>query len=416
MTRVSSTTIRFSLAALALGTLAVGCGGGKTTADGGPAVDASLIDVPDGEIDAPLIDAGPQPDAIDADEDDADIIDAPPIIDANDTDAGPPVDVLILEPDGGPKPDAAHVDAGGPPPAGMLSCARSLGGNGNDMLLGTDIGPDGSIYVTGAFFGTATFGRQGETDGQVVTLTAASSLGDIFVARFNPDCSCLWAKRAGGVGDDSGNGIAVAPDGSVYVTGSFAQSATFGAGEPVHTTLTALGQTDVFVAHYNADGTLNLATSAGGVGGVASGSGVAVAGSALYVVGSFTGTATFGGTTELVVANSFGGGAGFIVQYNASAFTTNWAEFVADGTLGTANATRVVTGPGGDAIFTGNYRGTAAFGPGQEGQRLTSVNDANGVPSTDAFVVRYNGVSGNPTWQKSMGGGGYESETMSRWP
>ena len=73
----------------------------------------------------------------------------------------------------------------------------------------------------------------------------------------------LWAKSAEGTSADKGLGIAAFPNGSSVVTGRFRTSATFGAGEPNESTLTSAGSLDIFVARYNADGSLAWARSAG---------------------------------------------------------------------------------------------------------------------------------------------------------
>ena len=73
--------------------------------------------------------------------------------------------------------------------------------------------------MTGHFTGSIGFGA--------TTLTSSGGK-DVFVAKLDPNGQFLWAKAAGGFGDDQGLGIAVAPevDGSgnmaVYITGVFA--------------------------------------------------------------------------------------------------------------------------------------------------------------------------------------------------
>ncbi|HYV93634.1 MAG TPA: SBBP repeat-containing protein [Chitinophagales bacterium] len=99
----------------------------------------------------------------------------------------------------------------------------------------------GNIYVVGTFDGTATIGS--------VTLTQHDSIcgySDAFVAKYNSAGTVLWAKSAGGSGDDDGTAICVDDSGHCYITGTFQSSATFDSD----TLTTATGGT-VFVAKYN---------------------------------------------------------------------------------------------------------------------------------------------------------------------
>ena len=58
----------------------------------------------------------------------------------------------------------------------------------------------------------------------------------------------VWAKQAGGTNIEQGRGIAVDGSGNSYMTGRFADSATFGSGETNETTLTSAGLSDIFVS------------------------------------------------------------------------------------------------------------------------------------------------------------------------
>src|SRR5688572_25082949 len=160
----------------------------------------------------------------------------------------------------------------------------------------------GNNYVTGHFKGIATIGN--------ATLTS-SGLYDIFIAKYNASGTLLWAKQAGGTGDDQGYSIAVDGSGNSYVTGHFKGIATFGT-----TTLTSSGLYDIFIAKYNASGTLLWAKQAGGARND-SGQGIAVDGSGnSYVAGYFEGiTATFGTTT---FTSNGGNDDVFIAKYDAS--------------------------------------------------------------------------------------------------
>ncbi len=107
---------------------------------------------------------------------------------------------------------------------------------------------DGSCLVTGTLMGTVTFGA-GEAN--ETALTSAGD-ADIFIARYNPDGTLVWAKRAGGTEWDAGSSVSAIEGGSCLVTGLLNGDATFGFGEANETVLTAGG----FIARYNPDGTL----------------------------------------------------------------------------------------------------------------------------------------------------------------
>ena len=92
---------------------------------------------------------------------------------------------------------------------------------------------------------------------QIAVLTVASL----------PPGDLIWAKSAGGTGWDEGFAVTLLSDGSVMVTGTYGDPATFGKGEPNETTLS--GSAGIFVARYNQDGTLRWAKPAYGSGGEA---------------------------------------------------------------------------------------------------------------------------------------------------
>jgi len=92
-----------------------------------------------------------------------------------------------------------------------------LGGSSDDS--GQDIAVDGggSPYVVGST-GSGDFPATGGV--QAEPLNAEGMGQDAFVAKFSPDGATLnYATYLGGSGDDLGQGIAVASDGSAYVSG-----------------------------------------------------------------------------------------------------------------------------------------------------------------------------------------------------
>jgi len=197
-------------------------------------------------------------------------------------------------------------------PDGSLLWARSAGGSYYfDHGHGIAVDAAGNALVTGYFSDSATFGA-GEANETTLT-----GYHDIFIAQYAPDGSLLWARSAGGSGSDTGLGIAVDAAGNAPVTGYFGDSATFGAGEANETTLTAVGNPDIFIAQYAPDGSLLWARSAGGSN-WDSGEGIAVnaAGNAL-VTGEFYESATFGAgeANETTLTSVLGGPDIFIAKY-----------------------------------------------------------------------------------------------------
>jgi len=115
--------------------------------------------------------------------------------------------------------------------------AIQAGGTYFEEGLGISVDCQGNSYVTGYFFGPATFGN--------ITLNATNDTNeDIFVAKVNNTGDWLWAIQAGGTSFEGGVGISVDCQGNCYVTGFFADIATFEDLPPLNSS----GTQDIFVA------------------------------------------------------------------------------------------------------------------------------------------------------------------------
>ncbi|MGH9280672.1 MAG: SBBP repeat-containing protein, partial [Acidimicrobiales bacterium] len=89
-----------------------------------------------------------------------------------------------------------------------------IGGKGRDAALAIALGPDGSTYLTGY-----TESNDFPTTKPIRNTNAGGS--DVFVVKLNPAGTAVdFATYVGGSGTDSGNGIAVDPNGGVYVVGT----------------------------------------------------------------------------------------------------------------------------------------------------------------------------------------------------
>jgi hypothetical protein len=322
--------------------------------------------------------------------------------------------------------------------AGNALWARSLGSENGDYGIGLAIDAGGNIYVTGYFSGTMTT--------SVGTFTSLG-LRDIYLAKFSNDGDLLWVRHAGSPGMNEGNGVAVDNiNQQVYVTGKFEGTLIF---VDTPETLVSAGASDIMVAAYSFDGALIWAKRAGGTENeISFALGTDGAGN-VYGTANMNGTATFGDFT----LTSFGlgdivvfkldpdGGWLWAKNYGAAGEETGWDIAVdddgnnwvtgvfsspsiafgdhiitntnimqdmfvfkqnADGDVLWANSgggasndygRGIAIDEQGACFVTGDYQGTANFGPHQ----LTAVHNV------DIFIVKY-APDGSATWVKSAGG------------
>ena len=175
---------------------------------------------------------------------------------------------------------------------GNVLWAKSAGGNSADMAYSIAVDVSGNIYMAGYFYSTTlTFGS--------TTLPNAGNC-DMFLAKYDANGNVLWAKSAGGTDEDYENSIAVNASGNIFMAGGFrSPTITFGSY-----TLTNVGNCDIFLAKYDTNGTVLWAKSAGGTGDDDAYSvAVDVSGNP-YVAGLFNSpTLAFGSTTLTNVGN-----------------------------------------------------------------------------------------------------------------
>lgn len=93
--------------------------------------------------------------------------------------------------------------------AGTTRWGRLVGSTKADQAFDVALGPDGQVVVSGW------------TNGVVADGATADRIGDSFVVQLDPDGSTAWVDQISG-GEllaDWASGVAVAPDGTVYVSG-----------------------------------------------------------------------------------------------------------------------------------------------------------------------------------------------------
>ncbi|UCF50604.1 MAG: SBBP repeat-containing protein [Thermoplasmatales archaeon] len=141
----------------------------------------------------------------------------------------------------------------------------------------------GNSYIVGDFDDDASFGSYNITHQDHI---------DVFIAKLDTDGNWQWAKSGVGDSTDRGYNIAVDSNGDVRITGTFFVSITFGT-----TTLTSLGEWDVYVVKLDTNGDFLWVTQGGGT---SSDSGRSITvdyNKNSYITGTFNGEATFGAST-----------------------------------------------------------------------------------------------------------------------
>jgi len=145
--------------------------------------------------------------------------------------------------------------------AGTFTYAKRLGAASTDQVNSIGADNSGNIYIGGVFLATVNFGNS-----IVLTETGApnGANGDGFIAKFDPNGLCLWARKMGSaVTDDGTYNISVSPNGYVYACGFYHNSCTLTSTVTPQVTLTTIGGMDGFFVKYNPSGSILWAIKAG---------------------------------------------------------------------------------------------------------------------------------------------------------
>jgi len=243
---------------------------------------------------------------------------------------------------------------------GALAWKKKLGGARDDQGFGIVVGADDAVYVSGA----------------TSSASGVYTNPKILIAKYSNEGSLSFIKTLGGSSFDSGAGITVDNDGSIYVTG---RALYTGAG----------GGYDILVAKYSSAGSLAWKKTLGGADYDAGYSVIVDSYGAVYIAGS---TARIGaGDNDLLVA-----------KYSANG-VLDWAKTLSG--LKDDQASGIAVGADG-AIHVIGY---------------TTISSARG---NDLLVARLPGnggadmTAGSFIWQDAVlteGDGGTLSETSPNW-
>lgn len=273
----------------------------------------------------------------------------------------------------------------------QLSQLISFGGISKDMMTHSTIDADGNIFITGKFFETVHLGNDS---------LISSGNSDMFLVKMDQNMNIVWAKRAGGIGEDWGNRVFVTSS-AVYVVGTFSDIADFAnPNNPDTNQLSGLGGKDFFIAKYMKNGTFLWARRGGGVSDD-SGNGISVLDNEIVVTGGYQYFADFStppimGHQEIV---SIGGSDCFVAFYDTL------GNFKKSYTLGSVNddcGIQLIKTKNG-YYLAGQFSDTIRFN-----KNSNNCFEINAHQSVDVFLAKFtsNDVC---SWAQSIGGDGLES-------
>lgn len=190
-----------------------------------------------------------------------------------------------------------------------------------------------------------------------------------------------WAIQAGGINDDISYGISLDDNENVYICGYFSGTATFGSE-----TITSTGIRDIFISKLDTNGSFVWTIQSEGTHNVRAFDIVNDNAGNSYVIGNFSGIATFGSHT--IICN------GYSDLFIAKADTDgNWLWVANAGSGVWDDAHGIKIDENGNSYITGNFWGTVTFGS----------HSVTGNGERDIFIAKVD-TNGNWLWVNNAGG------------
>jgi len=212
-------------------------------------------------------------------------------------------------------------------------------------------------------------------------------------------CGALLSVEGfGGLQGEGDPVIAVASDGTTYVTAYFQGELTLDAGGANETTLTATGTLDTLVAQYDAAGVFQWARQVGGTS-TSSPRGLAALDDGVGLVGSFVSGATVGvGEADAVPLSAAGSTDVFVARFD-SVGAVSWA--VGYGGFDSDFSEGVTTLDDGSLVVASTHHSQVTVGAGDPGQAILPL--APGATSL-VSLAKFSGGTGAVQWVQTVSG------------
>jgi hypothetical protein len=283
--------------------------------------------------------------------------------------------------------------------SGALVWARRMGGldsSARDSAGAIALGPDGFVYATGRYSGG------GDFDGDGLAEQPNRGGWDLFVTKLVSDSGNeVWTKTFGGdhVDGDLGGDLAIASDGSLFITGNVRSSTgtvDIDPGAEV-ASISTLPYGAIFVLKLDTSGNYvtsfaNIPTDVGAL------PNIAVDASGVYLGGVYRGTVDFDSGPGQAIREPYLGG------NDHDAFVARYSQQGDFGWVRTLRGTTTLSQDWVNAIAIDANR-VYVGGTYVSGLDLNDDNvaDLPGNQTSDIFVASYAKVDGTMTWAEKVG-------------
>jgi len=257
----------------------------------------------------------------------------------------------------------------------------SGGGNGNDQIRSISVDGSGNLYMCGIF----------ESDsiilGSDTLINSSQGTSDFFISKLDPSGNFVWNLSAGGNGDDEATSISTIATGETYISGDYgSDTLTLGTSNLINA-----GNSDLFLAKLNPNGTFLWSLSAGGFEYDSAHAVTADGQGNVYLAGGFSSDSIgFGGSilynTGAVTSDAF-----------ISSFDPNgsliWNKSI--GGINSEKACGVYSDFAGNICLAGLFMSPSIT--------VDSITFTNTSASNDIFLIQYNST-GNLIWATKLSG------------
>lgn len=271
----------------------------------------------------------------------------------------------------------------------QVEWVKDLGGS-KGVAVATD--NLNNVYTVGGYYGTVDL----DPSASIQNFTS-SGYQDIFIQKFDPSGTLIWAKSFGGIGLDDPTDITIDQQGNVLITGYFGDTSDFDPGPSVFE-MFSNGQHDIFILKLSPNGDFQWARSIGGPFIDRSNAITTDDLENIYVVGEFTDTVDFDPSNGVDLHITNGGIDAFLQKFDPNG-NVLWTKSF--GGTGIEKLNSIELNSADEIIVGGNFDGTTDFDPDVGVTIKTSVG-----PGMNFFVSKFS-LSGAFDWVQTFGGTGW---------